>query len=135
MYPTLAPGEHVLVDRLAYRGAAPRRGDIVILQVQDGLKSIKRVVGLPGEEVSIQRGHLVVNGTWLNEPYVEDWGDETKTQTWLLKEGQYFLMGDARSLSTDSRITGPVGLKNIKGRAWLVYWPLNRYRILSRPQY
>ena len=112
MYPTLAPGEYVLFDRLAYRGNAPRRGDVVLAShpQRPATRIIKRIAGAPGEQVT-------VGG-----------------RTWTLAEDEWLLLGDAPDFSTDGRDFGPVGLQSIHARAWFVYWPPNRVRRLRRDQ-
>ena len=101
MQPTLAPGEYVLFDRLAYRRGPPRRGDVALATDprDPARRIIKRVAGAPGETVT-------VGG-----------------RTWTLGEGEWLLLGDAPDFSTDGRDFGPVGLQSIQARAWFVYWP------------
>jgi len=108
MYPTLAPGEYVLFDRLAYRRGPPRRGDVVLATDprEPRRRIIKRVAGAPGEQVT-------VGG-----------------RTWTLAEDEWLLLGDAPEQSTDSRDFGPVGRESIQARAWFVYWPPARVRRL-----
>jgi len=106
MFPTLAPGEYVLFDRLAYRGDAPQRGDVVLAShpQRSGTRIIKRVAGAPGEQVT-------VGG-----------------RTWTLAEDEWLLLGDAPDFSTDGRDFGLVGLQSIQARAWFVYWPPGKVR-------
>ncbi len=109
MYPTLAPGEYVLFDRLAYRLGPPRRGDVVLAfhPARPGVRMVKRVAGAPGESVTLE-GHA-----------------------WTLGDDEYLLLGDAPDLSTDSRQLGAVSRDRIKARAWLVYWPPKRVRLVA----
>ena len=109
MLPTLAAGEYVLFDRLAYRRDAPRRGDVVLAShpQRPGTRIIKRIAGTPGETVTV---------------------DE---RTWTLGEGEWLLLGDAPESSTDGRDFGPVGRECIHARAWFVYWPPNRVRAIT----
>ena len=106
MVPTLAPGEYVLFDRLAYRREPPRRGDVVLAShpQRPGTRIIKRIAGAPGEPVTVGE------------------------RTWTLGEGDWLLLGDAPDFSTDGRDFGPVGRQSIQARAWFVYWPPNRMR-------
>jgi len=101
MHPTLSPGERVLFDRLAYQAGAPRRGDIVLAvhPARPGVRMIKRVAGTPDDIVVGPDGTLV------------------------LGEDEYWLVGDADDVSTDSRQLGPFWRRDILARAWLVYWP------------
>jgi signal peptidase I len=106
MYPTLAPEERVLFDRLAYRRGPPRRGDVVLAShpQRPGTRIIKRVAGAPGERVTVGE------------------------RTWTLGEGEWLLLGDAPDFSTDGRDFGPVGRESIQARAWFVYWPPGKVR-------
>ena len=130
MDPTLRPGEYVLFDRLAYNVAQPQRGDIVL--VEDPTRSpallVKRVVALPGDTV------VLAGGCWINGV---PWGGALdapvkppEAEAQRLEKGRYVVVGDALDASTDSRHFGPVERKRIKGRAWLVYWPRQRFRVI-----
>lgn len=132
MYPTLAPGERVLFDRLAYRRRRPQRGDVVLAihPAQPSIRIVKRVAALPGQRVAVREGGLWVDGQLCGEavPEAED-GNE-----WSLGEDEYFLLGDAPGLSTDARHFGPVRRRQILARAWLVYWPPARLRAVHGGQ-
>ena len=139
MYPTLAPGERVLFDRLAYVRHGPRRGDVVLVRGPSlegrgvdnaGRRIIKRVVGVPGDEVSIGQGLVLVNGSPVGDLSSETDGDGAEGQ-WNLKEDEYFLLGDAPDMSTDSRTFGPVAGRTIGAKAWMVYWPSGRRRVVD----
>ena len=133
MYPTLSPGEYVLFDRLPYRRAAPKRGDVVLARgvLGDGRSIIKRVVGTPGDVVSFNDGALAVNGLPPETPAILDHGDPALNGEWVLGPDEFFLLGDAPAFSTDSRSFGPVPGRAIVGRAWLVYRPVSRWRRLD----
>ncbi len=131
MVPTLQGGEFVLVYRLAYRfGRQPHRGDIIVFRPNDnGLGDyIKRVVGLPGEEVLIQNGTVYINNRPLEEPYILE--RPRYNGYWLVPPGHVFVLGDNRNHSTDSHVLGPVPLERVIGQAVLVYWPPHRVRWL-----
>ena len=133
MYPTLDSGEYVLFNRLAYVRRSPRRGDIVLVRrpLEKEKAIIKRVVGIPGDTVQFSQGVVTVNGVPLEEAsYLEEMDSEERG-LWTLKHDECFLLGDAMDMSTDSRSYGPVPQKAIKARAWLVCWPLNRWRSLE----
>ena len=129
MYPTLAPGEYVLFDRFAYRRSPPRRGDIVLAShpSRPGMRIVKRVVALPGDGVTIDGDRCWVNGV----PYGQAEGEPPASgRTSTLGDDEYLLLGDAPYASTDAREFGPVTRHAIQARAWLVYWPPNRARVI-----
>ena len=134
MYPCLVPGDYVLFDRLAYRIDEPARGDVVVVYhtAEPQRPLIKRVVGLPEETATVRSGRVFVNGHELDEPYLPPHNpeDDSQEQTWRLGKDEYFLLGDARFMSTDSRTLGPFIRGFIKARAWLVYWPQARWRVI-----
>jgi signal peptidase I len=146
MATTIVTGQRVLVDRLEYHYRDIHRGDIVVFRhvTPEADVLIKRVVGLPGDTLSIRDGRLYVNGKPLDEPYLDTArgvtvetfpGDITTpsgTPGWTLNEpytlppDQYFMMGDNRTDSFDSRFWGTVDRRDIIGRAVFTYWPLDR---------
>jgi signal peptidase I len=127
--------DRVIANRLVYRFRGPRRGDIVVFTAparvaaacNGGGTFIKRVVGLPGEKVSMRNGHVFINGSRLYEPYLvpEYRGSESGEWPRVASDG-YFVLGDNRVGSCDSRRWGVVPRENIIGRAELTYWPPNR---------
>ncbi len=142
---TLEPDQYVLVDKLTPRFDDYSRGDIVVFEppeawVQGGPRTpfIKRVIGLPGETIEVKDGHVYVDGTRLEEPYVYDLQPTTTNEEpalWVVPEGQLFVMGDHRAASADSRAFGPIGRDTVIGRAWLRYWPISSLGILETPEY
>ncbi len=127
MQPNLQPSERLVIEKVSYYFRAPQRGDIVVLdrpQMSDLL--IKRVVGLPGESVEIRRGRVLINGQPIDQPFVQ-LPDGSTYGPITLGAGDYFVMGDNRNNSNDSRVFGPVHRGEITGKAWLRYWPLNRF--------
>ncbi len=123
MEPNLHTDMRLVVEKLSYRLHTPQRGDIVVLRVrpEDELL-IKRVIGLPGDEVAIHDGQVYVNGQPLEEPYLNQ---ETRGNlaSRIVPPLHVFVMGDNRGASNDSRSFGPVHIDNIVGKAWLSYWP------------
>jgi len=127
--------DRVIANRLAYRFHDPRRGDIVVFnapptaakECSEGGTFVKRLVGLPGEVVSERNGDVYVDGKQLKEPYVDPRRRDTITRTWpRVGAGRYFVMGDNRVASCDSRTWGTVPRANLIGPVLLTYWPLNR---------
>ncbi len=131
MIPSLHASDWLLVSRRALVANSPRRGDLVVVwdPRADERRFIKRVVGLPGEEVRLSDGMLFVDGKRLHEPYLEGLpaSPGLEESAWALQHGQYFVMGDNRAHSTDSREFGPVGLGEMEGRAWFRFWPVGRW--------
>jgi signal peptidase I len=133
MVPTLKVQDRVLVNKFIYRFSEPERRDIVVFQSVEGGGEdlIKRVVGLPGDEIAVRGGRLFVNGEPQREPYVnKKFPDRSTFAPTKVPKGHYFMMGDNRANSRDSRFFGPVPKKNIEGEAFLRFWPLNRIGIL-----
>ena len=156
MEPTLEEDQHLLVNKLvflrpdfgalagllplvsadhsapAYAFRAPRRGDIVVFRFPGDTSRdfVKRVVGVPGDTVEIKSGEVFVNGAPLHEPYVinRDRGNEGPV---AVPEESYYVLGDNRRASQDSRDWGTVPAENIVGRGWLRYWPLDGAQVLS----
>jgi signal peptidase I len=153
MEPTLLPGQRVLVNRLAYDfGATPHRGDIVVFHPPSSLACrvnvplsepcprsvsthagdyfVKRVIGLPGDRLWIKGGHPVINGKELkHEPYITPCADSTScnmTHAITIPRGEYYLLGDNRGDSDDSRYWGPVPISWIIGEVFATYWPIDR---------
>jgi signal peptidase I len=136
MEPTIKKGDRVAVFRFSDRFYAPHRQDIVIFKappvaVRTCGKSgiVDRVIGLPGETVSEQTGRVSIDGKPLREPYVKAGYRDTRTAAWLVPKGQYFLIGDNRKGSCDSRAWGSVPKQNIIGKLFLTFWPFDRVSI------
>ena len=134
MVPTLMVQDRLLVNKLAYDINAPNRGDIAVFENQQGLKDplIKRVIALPGETVELREGDLYVNGDRLDEPYLRRRTCDrampitcTFGPTKIPKD-HYFMMGDNRTRSVDSRYFGPVPEQDIIGEALVRFWPPDR---------
>ncbi len=133
MLPTLQPGEFILVNKMAYKLGSLHTGDIVIFHFpQDPSQDyIKRVIGIPGDTVTVQGGKVFVNNRQLNETYIS--AAPQYTGSWTVPADQLFVLGDNRNQSSDSHSWGFVPLSNLVGRALVVYWPLNDFKILSEP--
>jgi len=131
MQPTLHEGEFVLVNKLAYRLGDYQRGDIVVFHYPRNPEEdyIKRIIGLPGDTVSVGNGQVSVNGQVLDEPYIA--APPEYTSSWTVPVGQLFVLGDNRNQSSDSHSWGFVPDANVVGRALIIYWPLEELRILN----
>jgi signal peptidase I len=123
MEPTLHSGEFVLVNRLAYRFGEPRYGDVIVFRFPRNPEQeyIKRIIGLPGDQVVIADRQVLVNGEVLEEPYIA--ALPRYENTWVIPEGSLFVLGDNRNNSSDSHNWGPVPIENVVGKAIFVYWP------------
>jgi len=137
MAPLLSDQERIFINKFVYRFASIHRGDVVVFWYPlDRSKSfIKRVIGLPGEEIEIRQGMLYVDGQAIAEPYVppqyEDISDFGPVR---VPDDSYFVMGDHRISSNDSRVFGPVSSRFIYGRAVFAYWPVDHFGSLSRAE-
>lgn len=127
MIPTLMPGDRVLVAKFWYRFTEPKRGQIVVFRypLDPTRDFVKRLIALPGETVEIKNGVVYINGEVLEEPYVKN-RDFLSMEKTTVPRGQYFMMGDNRPNSQDSRFWGFVPRNYLLGPAFLRYWPLSR---------
>lgn len=140
---TLHDKEFILVDRLSYRLHEPKRGDIIVFHPinstvsdQKQLSYIKRIIGLPGEKVTISDGNVYVNDRQLEEPYLKGIKTITENPTATSLEtslgpDEYYVMGDNRSNSTDSRIIGPIKIESFVGKAFIVLFPASDIGLIS----
>lgn len=135
MVPNFADGELLLTEKVSYRFQDVKRGDVVVFAAPTARKVdfIKRIIGLPGDSVEIQNGSVFINGKELKEPYETQSTDGNLNTT--VGENHYFVLGDNRMASSDSRSFGTIEKGAIKGRAWLVYWPISKWRLISRVNY
>ena len=151
MVSTLLDGEYLMVNKLVYwhfdrsrveaflpgqkdQGGPgvyllhpPQRGDVIVFRAppDPARDFVKRVIGLPGEAVTVARGRVYINSVLLAEPYLPAYSDDS-TEPYLVPPNSYYVMGDNRSHSNDSRHWGPVPAANIIGQVWFGYWPKNR---------
>ena len=133
MQPTLHEGNLLVVNKLAYKLGEPKHGDIIVFHYQGTVTEdyIKRVIGLPGDTVDIGNGIVRVNGQAITEPYIADLPGYTGT--WKVPEGELFVLGDNRNHSSDSHDWGFVEQEWVVGKAIIVYWPIDRIRVLISP--
>ncbi len=133
MSPLLTDQERIFINKFVYRFEPIQRGDVVVFWYPlDRSKSfIKRVVALSGDLVEIRNGRVLVNGKELDEPYVPpQFADRSSHAATRVPDGQFFVLGDHRNSSNDSRVFGPVPGQFIYGKAVFVYWPVERFGAL-----
>jgi signal peptidase I len=132
--------DRVLANRFIYRFRSPHRSEIVVFKTPPAARQrcgaggtfVKRLIGLPGETWSERNGFVYINGKKLNEPYIKPDRRDTETHSaQVIAKGQYFMMGDNRAESCDSRVWGTVPRKNLIGEVFATYWPPNRISIYS----
>jgi len=142
MEPNFFDHEYLIIDEISYRFNEPSRGDIAVFKYPNDPRQyfIKRIVGLPGEKVEIKEGKIFINNSELKESYlpanlqtnlslIRSYGTVT------LANDEYFLLGDNRDQSLDSRAFGPVKKDYLIGRTWLRGWPFNRLAVFNAPEY
>ena len=133
MLPRLEDQDRLFINKLAYRVSDIHRGDVVVFQYPlDRQKSyIKRVIALPGDDLRIDHGRVYVNGARVTEAYVPPrFADDRSLPEEVIAPHQYFVMGDHRSISSDSREFGPVARNLIYGKAAFVYWPFDQVGVV-----
>ena len=143
MLPNFENGELILTDKLSYKFGQPKRGAVIVFKAPPDKKRdfIKRIIGLPGEKISLSAGKILINDQILTENYLP--GDFRVIEGSFLREGEtkqlpsdyYFVIGDNRSHSFDSREWGFLIKEDIVGRAWVVYWPLNKISFVKSISY
>jgi len=136
MQPNFFTGQLIVVNRLVYYFAPPVRGDVIVLHDPEDPSQdfIKRIVGLPGEQIAIRAGRVYVNGTRLEEPYIANFCSSCDG-TWELDGDHYFVLGDNRPNSHDSHAFGPLDRRLIVGKAWLRYYPFPNFGFIPEPTY
>ena len=133
MMPRLVDQERIFINKFVYQLEPITRGDVVVFRYPfDQAKSyIKRVIGLPGETVRLVSGEVFINGRKLQEPYiVEEYRDRQSHAPIVIPPDQYYVLGDHRNSSNDSRVWGPVPKQYVYGKAVFVYWPVDRLGFL-----
>jgi signal peptidase I len=133
MLPMLEDQDRLFINKIAYRVGDIHQGDVVVFQYpRDHAKSyIKRVIALPGDRLRIDHGDVYVNGAHLPEPYVPNrFTDDRSQPEMVLGPREFFVMGDHRSISSDSRDFGPVDRNLIYGKAVFVYWPMEQVGVV-----
>lgn len=143
MEPTFIDHEYLIIDELSYRLHTPNRGEIIVFKYPNNQEEyfIKRIIGLPGERVKVSENKVTIynnehpEGLLLDETYIPKNVVTEGEVNMSLSKDQYFVMGDNRENSFDSRRFGKVDSSLIVGRTWLRGWPLNRIQIFEAPKY
>ena len=132
MEPGLHTDEFVLVDEVAYLFQSPQRGDVIVFHypLDTSRDFIKRIIGLPGDTISTTSTSVIVDGQTLHEPYIS-LPFNFESDTWKLGPNQFFVMGDNRDNSLDSRSWGPLDKSYIVGKAVAVYWPVSNWELIN----
>jgi len=127
METTIMPDDRVFVNKFIYRFTEPKRGDIVVFKypVDPSKDYVKRTIGLPGETLEMRNGIVYIDGKPLDEPYLTEQGTGDFGPV-KIKAGHFFMMGDNRDNSEDSRYWGQLPRENIRGKVFLRFWPLDR---------
>lgn len=142
MEPSYLDHEYLIIDEISYRFREPRRGEVIVFHPPNNERQyyIKRVVGIPGDRVRVTGGQVFLynaghqEGIRVEEPFLASGTQTFGEVDTVLKQDQYFVLGDHREASLDSRVFGPVSRSEIVGRTWVRGWPLNRMTLFSVPK-
>jgi signal peptidase I len=138
MLPNFTTDQFIIVSRLSYILGEPKRGDVVVFHypLEVDRDFIKRIIGLPGETVTILDGKVYINDKLIEEPYITNWcRSKSCDGTWEIGPDEYFVLGDNRGASKDSQDFGPVGREYLVGRAFVRYWPLQDIGLIEHWNY
>jgi len=133
MVPTLQIGDTIYINKLTYKFSDPQRGDVIVFKypVDPKRDFVKRVIGLPGETVQVKNSKVLVDAKEIDQPYLPQGLKYGDYGPFKIPRGEYFVMGDNRSNSSDSRVWGTLPRENILGKAMFIYWPVKRIMILQ----
>lgn len=136
MEPNFYDKEYLIIDEISYRFNEPQRGQVVIFKNPKNTKVyfIKRIIGLPGETIEVINGKIKINGKELEEDYIQFTSSQSHEPVALAND-EYYLLGDNRANSYDSRTIGPINEKYIIGKVWLRGWPFSRINTFNIPDY
>jgi signal peptidase I len=144
MLPNFHNSDYLIIDRLSYHTGQPSRGDVIVLRYPKDLSQyfIKRIIGLPGEKIQISQGFVTIynqahpQGERLEEPYLPSQNETLSTSApWQLGSDQYFVLGDNRTASSDSRVWGILPKDDIVGKVWLRVFPVGSFGKIPNPVY
>jgi len=143
MFPNFENGEYILTDKVSYKFVDPQRGDVVVFRSPENkdIDFIKRIIGLPGDRVKISNGSFYINGEKLDESYIPPknflypGSFLHEGQEIIVPVGEYFVSGDNRPRSSDSREWGTVPMENLIGRSFFRYWPMKHAGLIKRQSY
>lgn len=148
MVPNFQDSEHVLTDKVSYKMRDPERGEIVVFHAPPaancpegtGCDFIKRIIGVPGDTIEVKENAIWINGNQLPEPYIPDDfailpGNATKNKSITLGQNEFFVSGDNRPYSSDSRTWGPITKDEIIGRVFFRYWPPSAISTVTKASY
>jgi len=143
MEPTFYEKEYLIIDEITYRFREPERGEVIVFRYPENPKEyfLKRIIGLPGETIKITEGKIYIynqthpEGVAIDEKYLTDSVKTSGDKIKVLGKNEFFVLGDNRENSYDSRRFGPVDRSLIVGRTWFRGWPLNRMQILEKPDF
>ncbi len=138
MEPNFFSGQSIIVNRWQYNFGTPGRGDVVVLKFPgdpEHKKYIKRIIGLPGEKIAIKDNQIFINDQLLKEEYLPAGTQTAPNLSRILGAGDFFLMGDNRQNSSDSRIWGSAPERDLIGKAWVTFWPASLWGIVPEVSY
>lgn len=130
MLPSLQEGEYIIINKLSYFLEEPARGDVIVLHFPNDRSRdfIKRIIGLPGDMVTVADGVVSVNGVALDEPYIN--APPSYSGSWTVPEDKYFVLGDNRNNSSDSHNWSFLPEEDIVGKAWIIYWAPDKWGLV-----
>lgn len=136
-------GEYILTDKISLRFRELERGNVIIFKAPKNpdIDYIKRIIGLPGDRIKVEGGAVYLNGVILSEPYITEEtnilgsGFLTEGKEIVVLPGEYFVLGDNRPHSSDSREFGPISKNSVIGKAFLRYWPLPEFGVVPGIKY
>lgn len=143
MEPSFSNNEYILTDKISYRFSKPKRGEVIIFKSPKNpdVDFIKRIIGLPGEKIMIEKGRVFVNDEIISEPYINPptnlfpGSKLSEGEEIVIPVDNYFVLGDNRSHSSDSRDFGPINRDSIIGKAFIRYWPISALGVIKEINY